>query len=810
MIKSKKLNMILLCFMLALTSFLFMACTNKDYNKISLTSSSELVELFVDEEKEITVKINNPVDEMDPLIVCDGGSNPSACVVEEVSMENFITTFKLIGKKGGNSTIKFSTKEGGKTATVEVNVKQYSTSLKENTNSLYVSNSTQLTPNSIDFVFSESTTERNLNFYFYGKNVANSTLESEDVKQNGEFIKEFVSAKQVSIGDDIYLIFTDEHGLLHTLGKSVVEAGTNNIIYSFIDVIKTDEGYDFDTSLASSVFAGDEFTFVAVYPYETETELVCSRTFNVLKDIQKDDLSYEYGYKLVNIDYQIGNDLSLYKVEGKESGTVTLIPSYVSVVAGGQLVGERVSYVTAYLEVSFASVSKNLLLDVDTEDDNVVNASILNVVETESGVKYYIQLNSATGDKKSTNLVLKFYYEGFENSNDDNVCYNYLIPVETRIIPTKTLVNNTNLNEKEQVFTFYNSYAGDSFGWQEFDFSLIPQNAEYDYLEVDLTGSPLRLRYKNISYYDTVVKINDLSEPVYIKGLENSEANELVKKLPISLKFNIIQDENIDIDFSYKIAKGASVLNFKTDDFDQNGIYVDLLENDYLTFNDLYADAEFGGMSVKFESGVDCVNFKIDNNNLFTLQGKDYLLNLSVNAKKIGTGVYTVSLDNGKQKTITVNCIETLKNIKIETTNAYNNIKFTRFDEGGVDEGGKTLNPSVLYYVLNKNKNEYVDISVLANNNQNSTAISNVVLTFTSNNIELGGATNGNKNFNIYPLDQGKGQLNVVANGFMIENFVCKQTSLSYDINAYIFDYIDEIEVFKTSDAQGTYSEHTK
>ena len=106
MIKSRKLSILLLILMLAVSSILFVACGKADYSKTYLSSSQTYLELFKDEEKNLTITIENPVDEMSSTLTYSM-SNPTICQIETISQHEMSTTYAVTAKNGGHTTIDF-------------------------------------------------------------------------------------------------------------------------------------------------------------------------------------------------------------------------------------------------------------------------------------------------------------------------------------------------------------------------------------------------------------------------------------------------------------------------------------------------------------------------------------------------------------------------------------------------------------------------------------------------------------------------------------------------------------------------------
>ena len=797
MTKSKKLSMFIFSLLLVVASLLFVACTTSDYKNVTITASHESVELFISDSEEensqlVTFTINNPPSGMETGLVLLP-SDDGVYTASLVSTAGYSSTYSLTGISGGVSTLTVRTREGNVSHTINVVVRQYPSDLTAGDNSLYLSLSSLLAPSSADFNFSDNSTERDLTYYFYG--IANEPISLADIEQGS---LTFVSARLIERNGNQYIIFEDGQGQLYTLGEGQDVAGSTNIKYSFIDVEMVDGEYDFATNSASTVTAGEKFTFLAVNEIQNGESLYCQRDFYVITDINAQSITHDYGYKIDGYDYTIGSDY-LYKLENSVESEITLIPSYKSVIEDGFFVGNQVDYITAYLEVSIAGEGDLLKVRASSRDRNIINSIGLGKLTDNGITTYYYQIDCATNIGHSTVFDLNFYYDGFENSEDSNVNFTYSIPVNIRIIPTNILVNDIDLSSSEQVFTFYDSYAGDSFGWQQFVFSLNPEDAEYDNVVIDLTNTDLRLRYNNNYYQDQVVVIDDISEPIYLKGASGAEVTDEVQSLPIQLNFNVLEENSITAYLLYEIVKGATVLDFSTDEY-RDRIYLDINGGE-VAFTDLYANAHFEDIEVERQSGFDVARFIIGEE-LYTQQGGYYYLNLSIRPIAVGSGVYSVILDNGKQISVTITVEESLSSVSISSQNVQNSIRYT---EEVVDDGRS----STMLYVYNSLDDTYFDVEVVANGDDNSNAINNIQFSFTSQLIRIGEVTNNNKNFNVHLQGNGSATLQLAVSGYSINNFRRENIALLYYIDIISFNYINNLNVYKTHDGRGDYTSET-
>ena len=459
MVKSKKISIFILMLMLALSSILFVACGKTDYSKTYLSASQTYLELYKDEEKNLTITIENPVENMSRTLKYSL-SNPNVCDLEVASQHDMSTTYIVTAKNGGKTAVDFVSIDGSKTISVNILVKEYSSILQAGENSLYISSSSKLAPSSYDFIFDDSSTERELTYYFYGKdNVAGSNLTLEDVTKDELLINNFTEIELYTLEDKFFLIFTDKDGLLHTLGKSTLVAGSDNTTYQFMTVTKTDTGYEFDVANATSVLAGDKFAFITSYDSAiTDEPIICEREFTVVIDINKKDVSHEYGYKIEGISYVQGVDGTSYKIDEHKNGEITLIPNYVSVISNPLLTGYNANYLTAYVEISIKNLNEFLKVKTSVKDKTIANSTVLGTYENGDYTVYCIQLNCGIGVQSSTSLDINLYYDGFENNSDEKVNYVYSIPVNIHIKPTKLLVNNVDLTATSSIAISPNSF----------------------------------------------------------------------------------------------------------------------------------------------------------------------------------------------------------------------------------------------------------------------------------------------------------------------------------------------------------------
>lgn len=793
MAKSNKLSILIFSFLLVIASLLFVACGEKDYSNVYITSSSETVELFVGEEQNITLTINNPVSNMSGSLT----HNPPQNGYFSVSVYNsssYSTTYTITALSGGEEAFTVRTDEGGISYSVNIIVREYSTSLMPKEDALYLSLSTPYIPSASDFTFSDNATERELNFYFFG--ITDQRIDEEDLLQGEEFINSFESVSLAEQNSNRYLVFEDSQGLLYSLSSP--ETYDQSVRYHFVQVEQEDGLYNFDEVNAYNVNEGNKFTYLAVYTLSDGQLLTCQRDFYVLTDINYQTLSHDVGYRIVEYadEYTFGSDY-VYKLPNSENAEITLVPSFQSTIEEGFFVGNTADFMTAYVEVTLQTQSSLLNVKAsNSQNSNIINSVKLGQLSQGGYTTYYYQVNCSTSTFATTNFNLTFFYKGFENSDDPNVNFTYSIPVSIRLIPTSLLLNDIDLNNVEQVFTFYNHYApGQSYGWQRFYLSLNPQDAEFDYIQINLTGSGLQLQYDGNTYFDQVVTIYSLDMPIYIKGSDNAPISTENEQLPITLYFNVLQEGSYQANMQYQIVQGATAIDYVDQELENQTLYLDYNAGEQ-EFLQLYADSYFQSISIEGDSNI--VRFVLGDTP-YILEGGRYILNLRVVPLAIGNASYSISLDNGIQIPISIAVEESLESVSVVTQNQQNSIRYSE----NISEDGRN---STLFYVYNRSGQEnYFDVQVIANDNPNSSAINSIQFNTASQIITIEDSFNNNKNFNIYLRQNGSSTLELVVAGYQIENFKVSEIPLYYYIDIVAFDYIGSLNVFKESDGRGDY-----
>lgn len=789
MTKVKKVHLFICSLLLVFTGLFFIGCGGVDSSSISLTADVTNLTMDIGEERNIIFTIENYQSGMSGKVVLNT-LNSSNCIEYTASdPRNGTTTVTVKALSGGTTTLIAVTEEGNKECTVNIYVKAYSDSLANNNQKLYVSDSTLLVPSSNDFVFSSSSTERSLKYYFFGTTSADAEdLVLENVQKDGQFVNEFISASLIQQDGQNYVLFKGADGNYYTMRKTNADI-FNNVFYAFIPVQSIEVDGNISYIFAEDAMAvklGDRFTFIARYDASLENEIFVQRDFYVLKDIASGGITYEYGYLK-------GDDTT---EASPNSDKITLIPNRQDGLDGSK----HVSYQTIRLKVSVPTTGNLIQVDDWFDEDRVATKILLGVsTDVDAGTKTYTyQISSRSTTSVNTNLNIRFYYDGWEKTEDDSVNFVKTIPVVIAYEPNAIAVNNEKGDYSEKIYTFYNNYAATNFGWQDFDIEVSPNDCVFDYITVRFNNQQVMLRYNGVIQTEGTFNITDLSKPISIKGVNNEENVVTDGKVELILHYSILTPETKTYDIRYQIIAGAKSLTFADQEYKSQGIYVSL--SDTLTvFDGIYADATFSDVNFSFRSGTDVVALTFDKNAPIVFDGIGYRVNIQVKTLALGIGTYAVALDNGTSLEITFRVIESLDSITVSTNN----------ESGSVTNMVVTDTETTMYILNDQNFHQDVDVRLLANGNEESSAI------------KIATAINGGNGFNYsYVYDKyvyiqlstsenGNGFLKFTVTGYTTENFKRVPKVLEYTVNIVSYSLIQRMNVLKTHDGKDDYANTT-
>lgn len=840
----KKINLFICSLLVLFASLFFVACGPKNYDNVTLTSSEDAVLMNIGDQRELSFTINNMVDDMDNSLNV-AFSTEGIVTSEVVSSEGNVVNIRLTAVEAGSTTMTVTTLEGGKSCEVAVNVSKYSSYISAGTNSLFVSSSSPLVVSTSDFEFEDNTTERNLNYYFYGINngatLSLDNVSSSNTSSDGTttrvFYNQFVSVELINSdangSQNSYLIFTDQNGVKYTLGPEQIDLSFGSSIlntkYEFVEVEIDSVGSYIIPSQASPVSIGDTFTFVAHYQMpDSESEIYTQREFVVLKDIEQNSILYNYGYVVLDeennplavntnemmiADGEIrlgssdftGNDQYVFDRE-----KITLVPEYV--IDHPTTANYSVDYKRARLYVAVAEASDLINYSFRFDQANIFNVSseVYSLSDgTSSTTLYVFEISTRSQVENEVNFVVNFYYDGFENSDNENVNRSFTIPVAIQNKPNNLLISGASFSNstlESRSFVFYNNYQLDTIGWQRYYFSVMPNDSRYDRLTITLpAGCGVMVRYQGTTYQATedqeaIAIITNLSNYVEFKGINGAEAVENAQ-IEIALNYNILGEDSITFDFNYSIKEGSTTIDFAENyqgytsfDLALNGADADGIDFS----NIIYTDAVFDELVFDRISGSqDVVRFVL-NENLCVETGGRYYLSFSVVPIATGRATYSITLPNGLATSVSFQVVEQLNSISITSTNQNANMDIVEQDS----------TQALIYarYNSSQTAGNYFDLSVVSNQNENFVENSEAILSYemsltsaeqacTISNI-LG------QQFQVNLQNTGSSTITLRVRGYQVNNFIATINTQTFTIQIINYEYINSIGVTKTSDGQ--------
>ncbi len=792
MSKLKKLGLMICSFILVLTGFLFVGCTKTDYSKITLTArvgneNVNSITLDKGDDIAITFTINNYFDGMNGELEVSAIFDTTDCFTYQVSHNGRESTTVIVsGTMGGRAHLYATTKEGGKTCDVEIIVNEYSTILSNNDNNLYITENTSLTPSSKDFVFNSSSTKRDLDFYFYGINSSEDvdlTLNMITNNETREYMRKFIKVSLISQSGRNYLLFEDEEANLYSIQDTLTNDPHVNIPLPFVPATKNGDEFTFGGSGAKAVNLGDRFTFFAVYKDNLGNEFFVVRDFNVLKDLQGDQISYSYKFDSNNPETRVYQDTGLVLIPNKEDRTGNLSTDYKKLT----------------LEIQLPTDTN--LVDMNYTIPEYNGVQLVNIVKNPSFIESGKTIYSLTLTSTSTTSVtpedltfdIDFFYKGYSDIKDTSVNYKLQIPLKIIYEPETMSVNGDAIGSTK--YTFYNNYAATNVGWQEFNIEYAPNDGAFNALEIEFNPSQVIMMYRGVQNRTGHAVLDNLNAPIYFKGVDGAREIE-DGIISLHLKYLILEEGQIDYVIPYSIITGASRISFAEDDHATYGIYVG--QGDNAVYNQgLFADAYFQRITFQHIGEEDVVELRA-NGNAIKVDEK-YYLSFDIFGKALGMGRYNITLDNGTSITAVFRVIETLDSISA----------VVQSDNGSVSLN-ESREDSTLLYIRNKDNVTFGEEAIVylnANGKQNSNAIVNYNLTRTGNGFSSNERLSGNITTTIRTNDIGNGAVEYSIEGYNVENFKRNSQTLKYTITVVSYNLIEGLDVIKIHDGNGEYAD---
>ncbi len=777
----KKMHWLICSILLVLSGIFFVACGENDYSRVSLTSDVSSVVMDVGEERNVTFTIQNYFNGMSGELNLSTLNSDNCIEYETGVSNNGVTNVTIKGIAGGSTTLRAVTVDGLKECNISVTVRQYSKGLDNNDEKLYVSGSTVFMPNSSNFVFDSDANERGLDYYFYGvTSLDDRPLTLDDVRNGEEFVNKFISVSLISQDGRNHLIFKDEAGNLFTIKEDTIDIYRNKF-FEFVPVTLNDGGYEF-TETPLNVNLGEKFTFIA--KYVGSDEIYVQRDFYVLTNITNEPISYSYSYIRTN-------NTTTDPILNRE---IVLVPEKDDGIIGAN----HVDYKTARLEITIPSTSDLVKYTEYFDDAEMANIILLGTRKENDSTILIYQVSSKTTSKKSTNLNINFYYDGWQNVNDASVNYTESIPVVVEFEPSAISVNGERGEQSAQVYTFYNNYASDGYGWQEFNVQVSRNDSSYEYLIVEFEPTEVMVRYNGTTYTDGSFQITDLSKPLYIKGVSSNNTVNL-NNVRLTLAFDVLEPNTLTYNIRYNIITGADRIYYTDDSYVSEGLYITYDPSKTIDCSVLYTRALFNSVSFEYNPknnpngipDVDVVDL-VGEIGIEKQAENYYLLKFKLKSKAIGNGTYTLTLDNGTSIDVVFRSIETLDTLSVVFDNANNYITSSESDE----------NSTTISIINDQNFNRNVNLKVVANGNEYSSAIRSASTSKIGNGFTYLANVATAVALSVTTSENGEGSIILTLNGYTAENFKRDSTIKKYNITIISYSLIERINVDKIKDGK--------
>ena len=632
--KFKKLiTIISLGVVFLLSGLFFVGCGESPASKLTILPDKTNVSVFVGESTDITFTLGNyesGVDNTISFALIDStvaSSTSEHVTLEVVSQQDTKTTVRVTGVSGGSTKLVATTREGNKQAFVNIEVRQYSSSISLKSGQLlYVTDNTPFTPNEEMYDFDANATERNLTFH-------RTEIASEISEENA-----FVSAN-LSYDEDTqqYLIsFVRENG--ETFGESVVNLGTQ------INFMARYEN-------------GQTLKVESLLSYFTVLPSLPENSIQILIDNQPVDV--KEGLTIIANDTHGGDVIDL----------VVRVPSYIQN-EGTSSEQNFVTFEDKVQDNSLLTITRQLI----TEEDPLFVAGY---------ATYKYQISSATIQATSTNLNFSLYYtigdQSFENAQDEAVSQKLSLPVNIKVAPESIVINGYEQNAPENNYTFYNYYDGD-YGWQEFDVEVYRIDSSYDYILVTFDKDVV-VRYQN-KIVSSPLKIYDTNEPIFVRGATSVGETAQTKQITFEVTSDYIAQGNNDVVYkvNYTISTGATSLVFDdatapyeyNENNDNSGIFISSSSQAQI-FAHLVSDYAFKKVTPVFYSGdASAVMVEYVSPDTAEFETKENTVYLRVEPRRTGIATYRIMLDNGVSKLITFRVVDTFDSLSINIAGTEN------------------------------------------------------------------------------------------------------------------------------------------
>lgn len=761
---------------------LFFASCTYDISNVNVTASVSSLTLELggmNESQDVTFTINNAPDSFTKTLRFNV-DNEGVVDISSPTYNGNEVTITITAVAGGSTNIMAITEEGYRYTSIRVNVIQHSNTMTFNNSSLYLSNSTPFVANNGYYYFDSNTTDKEMTFYYIDTDLSNYTFlnitDNEIVFTNNSNSTNI----RLQIGTDAFAFDT-----------AYIDEDASNVVFTLNDevVVRTE-----------SVMT--RFNFLAFYDYSINytTQLAYVNTVDILPDLE---VNFEGGYLISNA---VEGEEGVYENEvvfSEIDDEILIVPNYTNY--DSYILKINVLNNSDLIDFNF-SLSQNEYVQINTfdyEEDGIV------------GQVYYLRISHLIFDNLSENLRINVKYNMIDDDvQDESVNLTRIFNVNIVVAPKEILINGISASEysnEDNPITLYNRYEWEypEFGWNELLVSAsasVDASPVYSYAYIEFDNQELEFEQGNVSI-SSGRPVTNLSTAFQFRGVEDAARTDVIKNFTIYVVCEDILDENGDeyvlaIDVYYEIVEGATNISRNANIGDGTTLYLDYEDTSNETevlSNYLYADAYFQSLTFEFLSGEDVVSFVgMEETCLPNGDNTEFYLNFGVRARRTGTGVYNILLDNGTSTTVTFTVINTMKeeSTYIDISDIGNIAYYERTQSSDDLEYYDVLNLEILNPTTSTDAGYVVQYGISSSITfsgyiQNVTAIEN------ANNGWVEGVVNYSKLSNTYQIQtESNGQTSIMftVSGYVVDpiTYTRQTEELSFRINIISYSLLSE------------------
>lgn len=772
---TKVFKNITIAFVLALASLfagLFFAGCGIDYSIINLKADTEVIELDVGDSVDVTVKVEGFQKGFSTLsdIQC---SKPSIAKIENINYNNDEIKFTIVAKAGGTANVTVTTYEAKKSCQISLSVRQVSSTMVASGKLMYLSESAPFEPDGGYFEFDNNTTQKEITTFYF---------------DNTNPVVDFDASKL----NEVELSLTEEY-------IAYFKNGIGTITQKKLSIFDRAE-IDFDGTIKLS-YQGQEtkrisktgsFKMLSIYKY-----------------------SFDYNTPSESIIYDVSDVVVLPKIKAKITGgyvdmTSGYVKNFEEIDSSVDIVPndskkEKTQYI---LRVEVENLGQNqdvLKFEKYQSNQNVVidyfdYEEDPEAPQTTNFVTYF-RVTQNSQIQSETTLTLKMFYEIAKDISDEDVNLSLNYVFETKIAPTNILVNGL---EEPKSLTLYNFYKYPDYGWNELAIDVISNfgtspNFQGIYFVAD-DASNVDIMHNGISVNfvaqgqaptaENLFTPEDLKQSFYIRG-KYGTSSASSKNIYINVVSDIAQDLGKTI--SYSITEGATSVT-ASERYGKNGYYYLDYEKDYDFSQHVFADYAFQFFTHKLIGGSDVVDIVANTPYCkYDHQEDRFYLNMSINPKNQGIGIYRIYLDNGMPIELTFNVLKTLQTestsffIQSKDNDAVTEFSVSRSKKSDYDD-------QILLEILNDSSKNAITFGTNAYLNIEANSSKTPEFTSKNNASEnyVGVAPSGER-FKFTTYKNGKQNFEIKITGREIDDYLTATTKeLTYKLTVVSYSLVNE------------------